>query len=268
MTNEYTSSNQKLWDGWATSHVDSEFYDVPGFKAGRTSLSEIDLTEMPDVKGKSLLHLQCHFGMDTLSWARMGAEVTGIDFSTNAIEAARKLADDLKIPARFIQSDVLALPDALEGQFDIVYTSYGVIFWLPELATWGKVINHFLKPGGTFYMIEYHPFLHVFEDRKDAPGVDLTYDYYPHPDKPLRFEVAGSYAGAPVTHKVEYGWNHSIGEVINALADTGLHIEFLHEWDYINFKMFRDMDEFAHHKYRLKDAPPLPYMFSLKATKP
>lgn len=268
--NEYSASNQKLWDQWATAHVESQFYDVASFKAGRSSLSEIDLAEMPEVAGKNLLHLQCHFGKDSLSWARLGATVTGVDFSPRAIEIARNLAAELNIDARFVESDVLALPDALDGQFDIVYTSYGTIFWLPDLAKWSQVINHFLKPGGTFFMIEYHPFLQVFDDRPDGPGVKIAYDYYPHPDKPLRFDVSGgSYAGPSehVTHKVEYGWNHSLGEIISGLTGSGLRLEYLHEFDYINFKMFRDMEEFAPQRYRLKDTPPLPYMFSLKATK-
>ncbi len=269
--NEYTASNQKLWDQWTTAHVGSQFYDVASFKAGRNTLSEIDLAETPDVAGKSLLHLQCHFGLDSLSWARRGADVTGVDFSMNAIEAARQLAAELDIAAHFVQSDVLTLPEALDGQFDIVYTSYGTIFWLPDLARWGQVINHFLKPGGTFFMIEYHPFIQVFEDQTDGPGLKITHDYYPHPDQPLRFDVTGgSYAGQSeqITHPVEYGWNHSMGEIITTLTATGLHLEYLHEFDYINFKMFRDLEEFAPHRYRLKAAPPLPYMFSLKATKP
>ncbi len=268
---EYTASNLKLWDQWASVHIGSRFYDVPGFEAGRNSLSEIDMAEMPAaaVAGKSLLHLQCHFGLDTLSWARLGAEVTGVDFSPNAITSARQLSAEMNIPARFIQSDIVTLPDALQGQFDIVYTSYGALAWLPDLAKWGEVIQHFLKPGGVFYMIEYHPFIHVFENRSDESGVELKYDYFPHPDKPQIFEVKGaSYAGdsPDITHKVEYNWAHSLSEILTALTIRGLHLEYLHEFDYINFKIFRDMEEFAHHRYRLQGVPPLPYMFSLKAT--
>lgn len=269
--NEYTASNQTLWDQWATAHLGSQFYDLPSFKAGRNSLSEIDLAEQPQVAGKSLLHLQCHLGFDTLSWARLGAEVTGMDFSPKAIEAARQLAAELNIAARFVQSDVLSLPDVLQGQFDIVYTSYGAISWLNDLTRWAEVIWHFLKPGGLFFMIEYHPFIQVFESRPTESGVELTYDYYGHPDQPLRFEVKGaSYAGESplITHQVEYGWNHSLGEIITVLTSQGLHLEYLHEFDYINFKLFRDMEEFAPRRYRLQGAPPLPYMFSLKATRP
>ena len=269
--NEYSLSNQKLWDQWATAHIGSQFYDVPGFLAGRNSLSEIDLAEMPEVvEGKSLLHLQCHFGLNTLSWARLGANVTGVDFSIKAIEQARQLATASNIEARFVHSDVLALPDVLQGQFDIIYTSYGVLAWLPDLTKWASVIQHFLKPGGLFFMIDYHPFIQVFENRPTAPGVELTYDYYSHSDKPLQFEVKGaSYAGKDpnITHEIEYGWNHSLGEIITVLTNQGLQLEYLHEFDYINYKVFRDMDEFAPHRYRLQAAPPLPYMFSLKATK-
>lgn len=197
--------------------------------------------------------------------------MTGIDFSPKAIEAARQLSAELNIPARFVQSDVLTLPGALQGQFDIVYTSYGAISWLPDLAKWSEVILHFLKPGGVFFMIEYHPFIQVFENREEGPGIEPAHDYYPHPDKPLRFEVKGvSYAGESpdITHEVEYNWNHSLGEIITSLSGKGLGLEYLHEFDYINFKMFRDMEEFAPGRYRLQAAPPLPYMFSLKATRP
>jgi ubiquinone/menaquinone biosynthesis C-methylase UbiE len=268
---KYVESNQKLWDQWTLAHLTSPFYDVAKFKAGHDRLSQIDLEEMPDVKGKSLLHLQCHFGMDTLSWARRGAEVVGVDFSPKAVESAIQLATELNIPSRFVQSDVLTLPDVLEGQFDIVYTSYGAIFWLSNLTTWGKVIHHFLRPGGTFFMIEYHPFLHIFENRSDGDGVEIIYSYSSPIDQPLEFAVTGgSYAveNDAITHPVEYGWNHSFGDIITSLTSTGLHLEYVHEFDYINFQMFQNMEEFEPHRYRLKGVPSLPYMFSLKATMP
>src|SRR5437763_6069989 len=152
--------NQALWDAWTRIHVPSPFYDVASFRDGTRPirLSEYERDEVGPVDEKSLLHLQCHFGHDTLSWARLGATVTGVDFSERAIELARSLSKDLDIPARFVLSDLYGLPDALHDTFDVVFTSYGVLNWLPDIPRWGQVAAHFLKPGGTFYVVEGHPF--------------------------------------------------------------------------------------------------------------
>src|SRR5919206_2445351 len=162
--NKYVESNRSLWDGWTRLHAHSEFYDLAGFKAGRSSLKDIELAEVGDVRGRSLLHLQCHFGQDTLSWARLGAEVTGVDFSTEAIRLARALNEELHIPARFIQSNIYALPDVLDERFDIVFTSYGVLAWLPDLDAWGEIVARYLKPGGFFYIVENHPLTGMVSD--------------------------------------------------------------------------------------------------------
>lgn len=266
--NEYTKSNLAMWNEWAELHATSGFYDVQSFKAGKSKLKEIERAELTDVAGKSLLHMQCHFGLDTLSWAREGATVTGADFSDTAIALARALSDELHIPARFVQSEITALPEVLDDQFDIVYTSYGVLCWLPDLDKWAQAIAHFLKPGGTFYIVEYHPFFSIFEDRQDGPGVDIKYSYFPS-SAPLRFPITGSYAAtiAEPKNTVEYNWNHSLSEIITALIGAGLRIEFLHEFDYMNFKPFRDMDEFEPKKWRMANTPAIPLMFSIKATK-
>ncbi len=141
---EYLKKNKELWNELTAIHAGSEFYDVDGFKRGKCSLSSIELEELGDVSGKSLLHLQCHFGLDTLSWARLGARVTGVDFSDKAIDLARSLSRDLKIEADFVQSDIYDLPDNLDGEFDIVFTSGGVLPWLPDLKRWAEIITHFL----------------------------------------------------------------------------------------------------------------------------
>ena len=139
-------------------------YDVEGFKKGRCTLSSIELEELDTVSRKSLLHLQCHFGMDTLSWARLGAKVTGVDFSNEAISLARPLSEESGIKAKFICSDMYELPDVLNEKFDIVLTSAGVLCWLPDLKLWAEIISHFLKPRGTFYIFEVHPFSHIFNN--------------------------------------------------------------------------------------------------------
>lgn len=264
---EYKESNRKLWDDWARLHFGSEFYDVQSFKEGRNSLHSLELSEVGDVSGKSLLHLQCHFGQDTLSWARLGAAVTGVDFSANAISLARSLAEELQIPANFVQSDVYDLPKNLEGRFDIVYTSYGVISWLPRLPDWGKVIAHFLKPGGTFYIVEGHPMMWLFEQAPDRQDLEVKWPYFQGPE-PLRFDVEGSYAGDFDYRGVEYGWNHSVSEVLTSLLDAGLRIEFFHEFDFLVWKAFPMMERGEDRFWRLPGSFSVPLMFSLKATKP
>src|SRR3954464_11903705 len=156
MHDEYIQSNRKLWNDWTGIHAQSEFYDVESFKEGKFRLHPIEKEELGDVRGKTLLHLQCHFGLDTLSWANLGAIVTGADFSDKAIDLARELSRETGLPATFICSNIYDLPAALEGQFDIVFTSHGVLGWLPDMPNWGKVVAHFLKPGGTFYVAEVH----------------------------------------------------------------------------------------------------------------
>ena len=155
-------------DKWTIEHEKSPFYDLEGFKLGKDRLRSIELSELGDVLGKSLLHLQCHFGMDTLAWARRGAVVTGIDLSEKSISLARSLSQELKIPAQFHCSDIYQLPQNLSEKFDIVFTSYGVLHWLRDLKQWGEIIAHFLKPNGIFYIVEDHPSFRMFTTEDDT----------------------------------------------------------------------------------------------------
>jgi ubiquinone/menaquinone biosynthesis C-methylase UbiE len=193
---EALRSNRELWDVWTKIHVGSEFYDVESFRDGRRPIrvEDYEIAEVGSVEGKRLLHLQCHFGLDTLSWARLGADVTGVDFSEQAMAAARALAAEVGIPARFIQSDVYKLPEVLDEQFDVVYTSCGVLGWLPDIEAWARVAARFVRPGGFLYVTEIHPVAQVFDDEGVEPGqLRLRYPYWSHAE-PLRFEVKGSYA--------------------------------------------------------------------------
>jgi 2-polyprenyl-3-methyl-5-hydroxy-6-metoxy-1,4-benzoquinol methylase len=266
---DYKQANLALWNEWAALHENSDFYDLASFKTGRNSLRPLELAEVGSVAGKSLLHLQCHFGMDSLSWARLGAQVTGVDFSDKAISLAQGLSEELNIPAHFMQSDVLELPQVLNTQFDIVFTSYGVLMWLPDLTRWGQVVAHFLKPGGFFYIAEIHPFAMIFDNDKDVKDFKIKYPYF-HDAQPLRFEVEGSYAdtSAEIKQKVDYEWVYTIGDVITALAQAGLRIEFLHEWPFVEYQMLGLTEKTAAGDWRLtQHAASVPLMFSLKATK-
>jgi SAM-dependent methyltransferase len=267
-------SNRDVWDAWTKIHVTSSFYDVASFRTGGARpirLADYEIEEVGSVEGRSLLHLQCHFGLDTLSWARLGATVTGVDFSQEAIGEARKLAADIGIPATFIASDLYLLADVLDERFDIVYTSGGVLGWLPDIARWARVAAHFVRPGGFFYITEVHPVAQTFQVEGVAPGeLQLEYPYWSHLE-PIRGDVQGSYADptALTNGLVEFGWNHSLGEIVTALVEAGLRLDFLHEFDFVPWPM-AFLVEGSDGRWRLPEGSKggLPLFFSLKATKP
>jgi SAM-dependent methyltransferase len=264
---KFFDANRKLWDERTGFHVKADFYDVEGFKHGKCSLSPIDREELGDVSGKSLLHLQCHFGMDTLSWARLGARVTGADFSEKAIAQARALAEELGIPAEFVCSNVYDLPGKLTGQFDVVFTSAGVLNWLPDMAAWARVIAHFLAPGGTFYIREFHPTAYIF-DEKEASGPLVRIPYF-NTGQPLQFEAEGSYADRQADIKREsYEWPHGFGEIVNALIDAGLRIDFLHEFPFSTYQSHPWLTQGKDGLWRYEAVPnSIPLMFSIKTTR-
>ncbi len=262
-------ANRALWDEWTSVHAKSEFYDLEGFKAGKLTLRSVELEELGDLSGKSLLHLQCHFGLDTLSWARLGAQVTGVDFSEKAIALARSLSEELDIEARFICCGVYDLPNVFDEKFDIVFASYGVLPWLPDLGRWAQVIAHFLKPGGIFYIVEHHPFVQIYDD-EHPEELRVRYPYF-HSSEPLECKVEGSYAdpSAEVSQPVSYQWPHSLSDVLNALIESELRIEFLHEFPFCAYQMFPFMEQGEDGWWRLPDSQPeIPLLFSLKAVKP
>lgn len=264
--NEYMESNRRLWNDWTDIHEHSTLYDVPGFKAGQLRLDSVE-RELGDVSGKTLLHLQCHFGLGTLSWARLGARVTGVDFSDRAIALARRLSAETGIPAEFVCADIYDLPSVLTGQFDVVFTSQGVLAWLPDLREWAQVVAHFLKPGGTFYLVEAHPFAYVLDDENsDEPRLR-----YPYSDSHVMcFDVQGSYADRESDYRgVEYSWAHGIGDILTSLIDAGLVIRSFQEYPFMSWKMLQFMEQDADGWWRLPDRfPPIPLMFSLRAAKP
>jgi len=262
---DYFKTNEKTWDLKVPVHADSEFYEVENFKQGKTSLNPIELKEMEEVSGKTLLHLQCHFGLDTMSWSRQGAICTGIDLSNKGIEKATEINKELNLNVNFIQSNVYDVPKNVEGEFDIVFTSYGVIGWLPDLELWAKVIAEKLALGGTFYMVEFHPIMWMFDFTSGK--AELKYEY--NQKDVIYEEYKGTYADSEsnILSK-EYGWNHGLGEVITALTGVGLHVEFLHEFDESPYDVFPDMVKNDNGQFVLKKEHRLhPLMYSIKATK-
>jgi 2-polyprenyl-3-methyl-5-hydroxy-6-metoxy-1,4-benzoquinol methylase len=261
--NQYFEANKNLWNQRTVVHKDSSFYNLAGFKAGENVLTPIELNELGDVKGKKMLHLQCHFGMDSLNWARLGADVTGVDLSDEAIKEAKQLNDELGMKAKFICCNVYDLKEHLDEKFDIVFTSYGVIGWLPDLNKWAEIIAHYLKPGGTFYMAEFHPVVWMFDD-------EFTHIKYYYENRELIItENEGTYTdrNADIKGK-EYSWNHSISEVLNALIKADLRIESFNEFMYSPYPCFKNTVESEKGQWNIKGMEgKIPMVYSLKATK-
>ena len=256
--------NRESWNELTSLHVNSDFYKLDKFKKGKTSLNHIELEEIGDVKGKKLLHLQCHFGMDTLSFARMGADVTGIDISDASIKVATELSKELSLPARFLRSNVYEINKILDDKFDVIYTSYGAINWLDNLDKWAQIISFYLKPEGKFYMVEFHPFIYTLNK-------ELQIKEYYFKTKQIESIVIESYTdnSAVLEKKLKHvEWHHSLSEVINSLIKNGLQIEFFNEFPYQVYNCFKNMIEikkgkWVFEKYRDK----IPYMYSIKAIK-
>jgi SAM-dependent methyltransferase len=248
-------------------HAGSRFYNVPGFINGGNTLDELERDEVGDVTGKTLLHLQCHFGLDTLSWARLGASVTGMDYSLEAINTAGRLAQECGLEARFIHSNLYDLPQILDEQFDVVFTSYGVLCWLPDIREWARIAASYVKPGGFFYIAEFHPFSYVFDD--EAQQLQYRYPYFA--TKPMRWDVAGTYTGSEDkldTHE-DWEWTYRLGEVVTALIDAGLRLEFLHEHPFTVYQQLPFLEKTGKMRWEFpNDENSIPLMFSLKASKP
>jgi SAM-dependent methyltransferase len=260
---EAEEGNRTHWDELAQAH--SHSYDYERLLSGGHLMDEVQVREMGDVAGKSLLHLQCHIGTDTLSWARLGARVTGADISPVSLRVARSLAEKCGLEARFIESSLYDLPSKLNDTFDIVYTSVGVLCWLSDLNEWAGMIRRFLKPEGLFYLMETHPFLCVFDD--EAEGLRTRYDYFHH-DEPIQWPGDyPDYAGdGYIVRSPSWEWQWSMGDIMNALFGSDLRVEFLHEHNWIPWKALPSMVEGGDGKWMLpKGIDILPLMFSVRA---
>ena len=263
MPESYLEINKEFWNSRVDGHVDSDFYDNKTFLEGRNSLNKIELPLLGDLKGKSVLHLQCHFGQDSISMARMGARVTAVDFSEKAIATGKRLNEECGTKVEFVCADVYSLPEILQQEFDIVFTSYGTIGWLPVITKWANVVSKFTKSGGAFVMAEFHPFVWTFDEDLNEP----TYSYFN--DKPIVDDEEGSYANPANGVKSKYmGWNHGLAEVINALKSANIQLEDFQEFDYSPYDVFPEMELRAEGEYILKKWPNLiPLVYSLRCTK-
>jgi SAM-dependent methyltransferase len=263
---DYYATNRQNWNEVTPIHAASRSYDLDGFRAGRNALRPIERAEVGDVAGKSLLHLQCHLGDDTLSWARLGARVTGVDFSDEALAVACGLRDELGIDARFIQANIYDLPKVLDEKFDIVFATYGVLCWLHDIPRWAQIAASYVKPGGFLYLAEFHPTAVSIFEEAEGDTFRMTFPYFPQ-SEPVYCPPGPTYTdGDAVPTTGTYQWPYSLGQVVTALCDAGLRIEFLHEHPCAACSMMPGMRK---HDDRLwwRETNDLPLMFSTRARK-
>lgn len=260
----YIELNKNAWNIKTDIHVNSNFYNNEIFLESRNSLNSIELDLLGDVKGKTILHLQCHFGQDSLSLAHLGANVTGVDFSEKAIAKAKELNEELALNAEFICCDLYNLPNHLDKKFDIVFTSYGTIGWLADINKWAEVVSQFMKPGGNFVFVEFHPFIWMHDDNLEK----IKYNYFNA--EPIVEEIQGTYAdrNAEISYQT-VGWNHALSEVMQSVLNNGLQLENFQEYDYSPYNCFQGMEETENAKYRfIKFGNKLPLVYSLMFSKP
>jgi SAM-dependent methyltransferase len=270
---EFRGANLENWEDRVPLHAASHGYGLDRYRTDPDHIStivEFDRGYVGDVRNSRLLHLQCHIGTDTISWARLGAEATGVDFSPGALDVARALSDESGTPARFVQSELYEAPAALPGEtFDVVYTGGGALSWLPDIAGWARVVAGFLAPGGLFYIKEGHPVFLALGDRDDGL-LALEYAYFEGPA--MRFEESSTYVDhdRPLTSTVTYEWNHGIGEIVTALLDAGLVIEGLVEHRFGEWPAINGMVEIGEGRWALPEAlsDRVPLMYSLWARRP
>ncbi len=261
----YYEINRVSWNELTPLHVDSDFYDLDTFKKGSTSLNQIELEELGNVSGKNILHLQCHFGMDTLSLARLGAIVTGVDLSDVSIKFARQLSNELSIPARFINANIYELDEIINEEYDIIFTSYGAINWLNDLDDWAKLIQRFLKTTGFFYMVEFHPFVYTLDEN----DLEIKESYFKTSHLETLVETTYTDNSKAFKRNLKHiEWHHSLSEVISSFLDTGLRIESFKEFPYQVYNCFNKMIEVESGKWVFeKYGDKIPYMYSLKVIK-
>lgn len=262
-------TNRKLWDERVAIHRRDAtgFYKVDEFLAGNDVLYPIESAEIGDVRGLRIAHLQCHFGIDSICLARRGASVTGLDFSAPAIMEARKLAEQTGIDVRFVEGNVYDARERLEGDFDMVYTTWGTIIWLPDIAAWARVIASLLKPGGSLYFADGHPMMLCLEMVEGR--VLLRSDWRTPRDRPIVETGETTYTGDSTANLESYEWIHPLADMLNAFIGAGLRLDWVKEHTALPWPYFPNMREGDDRMFRLlEDHLQLPLALSLKATKP
>jgi SAM-dependent methyltransferase len=266
----HAALNRRAWDERVGLHVTSEFYDLEGIVAGRSSLHPFEADELGEVDGCDLVHLQCHLGTDTISWARLGASVTGLDFSEPAIDAARSLAERCGIEARFVVADVYDAPDALGATYDVVYTGLGALCWLKDLHAWAKVVDRLLRPGGRLYLLEFHPLLSALS--MEGPWLDPTWGgYFFEPEGFVDDSTADYASGTLPSASTTIEWAHPLGDVVTTLVEAGFEIRRLVEHDVIAYAPWDVLEPVPGEAkiWRLPAGQPkIPLEYSLLARKP
>jgi SAM-dependent methyltransferase len=262
--------NRLAWNERAAIHARDSTgdYMLDRFRAGEDALHEIEAAELGDVSGKRVLHLQCHIGRDTLCLARRGAVATGLDFSSAALKVARELARDAGLEAKFVQGRVEEAPELTPGPFDLVFSTWGTICWLPDLKPWARAISGTLRPGGELYLADSHPSFNLFEveEGKLAP----TYDFQTPVDRPLEFINATTYTGDPtiMTNQSTREWIHSLSTILGSLMDAGLGITMFREHEVLPWQGVKTLVPASDRLWRLPDHHPrIPLSFSLRARK-
>jgi SAM-dependent methyltransferase len=262
--------NRARWDELVGIHLRSPDYRVAEFRAGEDHLHPIEAAEIGPIAGRRLVHLQCHFGLDTLCLARRGAAVTGLDFSPAAIAAARALAEETGIAARFVAGNLYDAPALIGERFDVVYVSWGALNWLPDIKGWAQVVAELLDDGGFLYLLEGHPLAMLFEQEGPDAPILPTYDYFQNPG-PLVSFAATSYTSDPdpIAHTEMHEWIHPIGAVVTALIEAGMALDWVHEHDRVAWRMFPCLQEGGDRMWRMPAGrPSLPLAYSLRARKP
>jgi SAM-dependent methyltransferase len=271
---DWRAANRANWDERVGIHLGPSGYDLAPLRAGRGRLDPIVAAELGPVEGRRILHLQCHFGHDTLKLAQRGAEVVGLDFSAPAIAAAQRLAAELGLDARarFVEADVYDAPCALaqSASFDRVFVTWGALCWLPDIERWARVVAHFLKPGGSLYLADAHPAAYVFDDLARQPdGMPGFFAPY-FARVPIVTDDQRDYLdrSARLTNARQYNWIHPLGDIASTLVEAGLRLDWLHEHDTIVWQMFDVLVKDGQGMYRWPDRLWLPLAFSLSATRP
>jgi SAM-dependent methyltransferase len=263
---EYLQANRAIWDTWTTHDLTSDHHQaVEVVRAGGLTLRSIERNELGEVFGKTLLHLQCNMGADTLSWARLGAIASGVDFSQEAISVARRLADDLGLPARFIAADIYQLPQLLDERFDLVISTYGTIGFLPDLTRWAAVVARYVVDGGRFLLVDIHPLSLILQQKAKegfAGNLAVVRSYFTD-GAPDEESVKTGEIASPL-----YTWRHSLGDVLSALAQAGLRIAALREYPYTFWRQFPVLRQDTDGWWRWPDgAPQVPMLYSLLAVR-